>query len=1176
MLRSTIMSPRSISTVALALLAGATFAFGQSAPAAPASNESAPPAAPKPVSDSASATADKKEVVELSPFVVSAETFNGYFAPQTLAGSRLKTNVDEVASSIQILTPEFLKDVGATNANELFLYTTSTESSGINGNFSDYSTGTTSTSDETSRVNPQGSQRVRGITGADLTRNYFLSLIPSDRFNTEVIEINRGANAILFGLGSPAGIVNTQIAGAKFKNTREVRVDVDNEGSLRSEATVNQVLLPGRLAVRLSGVSDDQKFYQHPTFENDHRTYGAFTLRPWKNATLRGFFESGGRKANRPNTIPPASSIGSWFENQPLMVQRMRAVIAATPGVTLTVPDNYPLYYSAVAQSWRPSTTTNSYLTTATIPNDIKLAILRNAVIFHDNNATNPRLVFHPNMSRQIAAVYLPGSVNPGGAVGGGAAIESNITAISNPLPAMNPDGVGTAPAYNYLASEQPWRTNPVLVPRSLTNLDIFDFTRNSLAGNAAFQNDKWSQQNIVFEQTALDQNLGVELAYDYQSYRRTSYVPFQNFAGIFVDLMQDYLGQPNPNLGRPFVMDRVSLRSMKDQRESFRATTFARFDPAKHWSGSRLARWLGQHTFTGLYSTYDQRQTNIGYGQYYQDPTGGFVFSSADPQGSNRRKVNNIVYLGDSILGATSESQVRLTPLVDQKLWAPGRTIALRTFNTTTRAYEDVNLQTDVEMEDATRSTQKIDTLAATWNGSFLENHLIGLWGWRQDSVVSELRQATTTTDLLADYSSLNTPASLLSRINDKFRTTSWSVVGKWPEKLARLPFDTKLNVYYGQSENFSLAATANDIYGNQLPSPSGSTREFGVMLNLFESKFVLRLNRYETHVGDSAADTKYNVLVNQGILKPMESLLEAERYGDKGAATPNYAVAMDALQKLKAIVPARTLAAANLVSPTTAGDYARNDLSNLGDTQDIDGKGTELEVIWNPNASWRFALNVANQKTVISNYSPRLAALWSQVEPILGASGQIGGLKYFNDPNTVPPSYISEAAPAPGSATMTVSQWLETNVLSPYRNQKKQEGRVSNEQRAWRANLIGNFTFRNGWMKGVGLGSAIRWQDGAVIGYPTTLAADGTLVADVDHPHVAPPLTNIDVWARYNRRLYKNRIDWTIEFRVLNVNHTAQDLIPVRSELTTDYRVAQYRVGSPRVYTVSNTFKF
>ena len=156
-----------------------------------------------------------------------------------------------------------------------------------------------------------------------------------------------------------------------------------------------------------------------------------------------------------------------------------------------------------------------------------------------------------------------------------------------------------------------------------------------------------------------------------------------------------------------------------------------------------------------------------------------------------------------------------------------------------------------------------------------------------------------------------------------------------------------------------------------------------------------------------------------------------------------------------------------------------------------------------------------------------------------------------------------------------MTVAQWIETNVLSSYRNQKKQEGRVSTEQRAWRVNLVTNYSFTRGFLKGFGVGTAVRWQDGAVIGYPTELVGD-TLVADINRPHVAPAMTNVDAWLRYQRRLFRDRIVWTLELRGQNLNHTARDLIPVRAELTTAYRVAQYRIGPPRVWSLANSFKF
>jgi hypothetical protein len=1126
----------------------------------------APTAAPVP--------ATEDDVVVLSPFTVSADSFNGYYASQTLAGTRLKTNIDEVASSIQVITPEFMTDVGASGLNDLFLYTTSTESSGINGNFSDWSSGETATNDGASRRMPQTSQRVRGLAGADLTRNYFLTLIPTDRFNTELTEINRGANAILFGLGSPAGIANSGLTMAGFKNSAEISIAFDSESSKRTEIDLNQVLIDDRLSVRVAGLYDDTQFYQRPAYELDRRLYGAFTAKPWKSAILRGFIEEGSRDANRPNTLPPSSTISSWFANSPILVQKMRAALTAA-GSTLTVPDDMKVTYSPIAWSWRSG---NNYLTDPRIPDAMKLGILRDSIIYHDNNEANPRMVFHPNMSRQIAAVFQPDWRDPStGLVTTATAIESNISQISSPPLVLNPDGVGTAPAYNYFASEQPWRTSPVLIPISLTNLDMFDFTREMLSGDAAFQNDDWRQTNVSFEQTGLDERVGVEIAYDRQVYDRESFVPFQGYTGIFVDALEEYMGLPNPNLGRPYIMERTSLTDMSDERETMRATAFGVVEPATWAPDSAFARFLGKHTFTGFFSQYDQSQTGRSWGQYFQDPTGGFVFGTADALGSNRRKVNNIVYLGDSLMDATSEQDVHLVAMDNQKLWDPGRLHRIYTYNTTARAFQIQELKTDAELEDLTRDTQNIDTMALTWNASLLNNHIIGLIGWREDSVVSEKRQALTGVDALADAASIDDPASILSRIDDSFRTTSWSVVGRWPQPWLKLPFGADLNAYYGESENFSLGATANDFYGNTLPSPSGTTREYGVVLKLFDAKVVARLNRYETDLANNPTSSVYSKFINQGILKPYASLLEAEFHGNhppttNDPGTPNYAVAMDALADLRVLIPDSLKALANVTSLPSTGVSNRSDVANLGDTEDVNGTGTELEVIVNATEAWRLSLNVANQETVITNYSPRMGELWTLMEPILGATGTIGPLNYFNNPDGIPPSYISGPTPTSTSGT-GVYQWLELNVLSSYRNAKLQEGRVSDEQRAWRANLVTNYDFRGEFLRGFSVGTAVRWQDGAVIGYPTELVGD-TLVSDIDNPHVAPSITNVDLWLRYGRKFGKMR--WQIELRVQNINHSAEDLIPVRSENTIDYRVAQYRIGPPRVWSVVNTFKF
>ncbi|MBT6767367.1 MAG: hypothetical protein HOA81_00045, partial [Opitutales bacterium] len=65
---------------------------------------------------------DAEEVYELSPFSVSSEDTVGYLAGNTLAGTRLKSQLKDIASAVQVVTEEFLEDTGATDFGELLTY----------------------------------------------------------------------------------------------------------------------------------------------------------------------------------------------------------------------------------------------------------------------------------------------------------------------------------------------------------------------------------------------------------------------------------------------------------------------------------------------------------------------------------------------------------------------------------------------------------------------------------------------------------------------------------------------------------------------------------------------------------------------------------------------------------------------------------------------------------------------------------------------------------------------------------------------------------------------------------------------------------------------------------------------------------------------------------------------
>ncbi|HEX3731281.1 MAG TPA: TonB-dependent receptor plug domain-containing protein, partial [Opitutaceae bacterium] len=200
------------------------------APTATANTGAAPATTP-------AAASDNNSVVTLSPFVVGADE-EGYRAFSTLAGTRVRTDLRDVASSISVVTQQFLKDTGATNNEDLLPYEPSSEVSGLRGNFTGQA-GTAIYQENTVST----TTRIRGLDSADNTRDYFITDIPWDSFNVDRIDLQRGPNSILFGVGSPAGIINYSPSDASFRTGYNVENRVDGYGSVRVSVNFNQSLI---------------------------------------------------------------------------------------------------------------------------------------------------------------------------------------------------------------------------------------------------------------------------------------------------------------------------------------------------------------------------------------------------------------------------------------------------------------------------------------------------------------------------------------------------------------------------------------------------------------------------------------------------------------------------------------------------------------------------------------------------------------------------------------------------------------------------------------------------------------------------------------------------------------------------------------------------------------------
>lgn len=256
----------------------------------------------------AQAASEEQSTIKLSPFIIEASEDNGYIATSTLAGSRMKTPLKDVAAQISIFTPELMQDLGVTNLEELYLYSTNVES------YLEYAP-STSAGENFGSYFIRNNTRIRGLGGVSNLRNFFPTGFEGDTYNLERVTIASGPNAILFGLGSPGGITDVTLKNAQTTRAKgSVGYRTDSNGSQRYEFDFNQPLKRNVLALRLAGLRDDRRFFRNPSYDNSERLYAGATFLPWKTTTVRVHGEWQRRAASRAAMILQRDFVSPWLD----------------------------------------------------------------------------------------------------------------------------------------------------------------------------------------------------------------------------------------------------------------------------------------------------------------------------------------------------------------------------------------------------------------------------------------------------------------------------------------------------------------------------------------------------------------------------------------------------------------------------------------------------------------------------------------------------------------------------------------------------------------------------------------------------------------------------------------------------------------------------------------------
>ena len=338
----------------------------------------------------------------------------------------------------------------------------------------------------------------------------------------------------------------------------------------------------------------------------------------------------------------------------------------------------------------------------------------------------------------------------------------------------------------------------------------------------------------------------------------------------------------PNPNYGRPFVLNNnyPSNFDQVNDREDERATAFLAHDFQKD-GPTWWQKLLGVQTLTGMVDSAKLSTSDMAWQQYGY--LGANTLLAAQMDGLSSGNFQNVapqevIYLGGSLAGKSLAGailpRVTGTPTIGNQSinyfdftpnpanaafgptnpayyngWSGQQTLQV----TISEANPSVNRQLLSTSDSITRSVTTSQALV--YEGKWLDDALVGIYGWRRDinkswADVATLGDGNNPQNI--NFQNIGFSSAPQGRVEVQSR--SYSLVahlGRLPfarEVADRLPVDVSLA--YNVSTNFQPDSARVDINGDPIAPPGGKTIERGLRFDTRDGKYSLKINRYVTTI--------------------------------------------------------------------------------------------------------------------------------------------------------------------------------------------------------------------------------------------------------------------------------------------------------------------------------------
>ena len=760
--------------------------------------------APSSPSTASTAPGDSAPVVQLSPFEVNAAGDRGYQATATMSGTRLNSNLEDLAASLSVVTKQQLLDTASVDINDIFKYELGTEGT---YQWTSFNVDRGNVSDDVQN-NPQGATRMRGLTSANNATNGFTTSLPWDTYDVEAVEISRGPNSTVFGLGNTGGGVN--VIKSKANTTREITTFAtrgDSYGGYRANFDLNRPILKDRLAVRLLGLYDEKGYERKPSRDTTRRLQLAVTARPFKNTTIYGSFESYRNFNNRPNSLTPRDTISDWIAS----------------GRPTWDPINQTVHFRDGRAAITGVTTANegTLLPFGLAPSDS--AFQGSPSSYIEGNGTVGLFTINrlPNAT----------SLGPTNIGGTGRLLQNGNFYLRNSA---------QYPLYN--------------VPQ-ITNQSFYDWTDLNLSA-PNFATTKGETTSLQLDQMILRtprQTLALQASWLYErigTYDRRFLGSGATNLQPYIDVNETLLdGTPNPYFQRPYIGGAApSFKRGRTVNDNYRSTLAYELDLSRE---KNFFHWLGRHRLSGYGEYRAIRSANLGY-QDTISSTNTWMGGTPSSRNSSGYRTYPRYYVGD----ATGQN-IDYAPT---RTGSPPYTYNLRYFNGVTNQWLNEPVTYD-EYYDANRPSRRLlSTYGGVWQGFFWNDRIVPLFGIRKDN--NRTRDANSAINPTAATNGYYDTTPIYT-----FGTNDWvQNRGKTTNEGIVVKATRWLHLSYNQSNSFSPGSTNYDVWGLPLPDPRGETKDYGFQFNLFDGRLVIVAKQYETiDIGRSTSDL--NTIVQRAV---------------------------------------------------------------------------------------------------------------------------------------------------------------------------------------------------------------------------------------------------------------------------------------------------------------------